>query len=274
MPAASNPLRSTAVFALAGLCTLPAIAPAASGDDGWKFNVMPYLWLPQMESSSDLTLPRDGDVVRLRADTGPNDYLSKLDMAVMLMAEARKGRWSLYTDLLYTSFSNSDSKVREVTGPAGFLSTDIRRKSSTDLSATVWTLAGGYQAIARDNFELDLMAGARYLSMDTDVSLTVQGERGRLFRQQKVSSDNSVWQGIVGLRGQVLFPGSDWYVPFYADVGSGGGANWSWQAMLGVGYRFNWGEVALAYRALSYNFDQNDTDLTLYGPGLGVGFRW
>jgi hypothetical protein len=29
----------------------------------------------------------------------------------------------------------------------------------------------------------------------------------------------------------------------------------------------------LAYRALGYDFDNNDADMTFYGPGLGVGFR-
>jgi hypothetical protein len=62
-------------------------------------------------------------------------------------------------------------------------------------------------------------------------------------------------------------------VPDYADIGTGD-SNLTRQAMLGVGYRFDWGEVTLAYRALDYDFDQHDADMTLYGPGLGVGFRW
>jgi hypothetical protein len=277
MPDSHTPARCTALLLLAGLCS--ATATAAS-DDGWHFHVVPYLWLPAVDMSADVTLPRLSSArgttvgpVSLSADARPGSYLSNLDMAVMLMGEARKDRWSIYTDLIYTSFGSKDTKVRNVTGPKGFLSTDIGRKSRMDLSATVWTLAGGYRAIARDDFELDLMAGTRYLTMDSDLELTVQGARGRLFRQRSVSLDQDVWEGIVGLRGQILFPGSDWYVPFYADVGSGG-SNWSWQAMLGLGYRFDWGEVTLAYRALSYDFDQNDADLTLYGPGLGVGFSW
>jgi hypothetical protein len=266
---------------VAGVGVEPVAALAADGDDGaWHFHVVPYLWLPAVDSSAKLTISElplaDGTEIgpiSLKAATRPGDYLSNLNMAFMFLGEARKGPWSVYTDVLYTSFGNEDTKVRSVTGPAGFLSTEIGSKAKTSLSTTLWTLTGGYRAVERDNFQLDLMAGTRYLTMDSDLKLTLQGADGRFFRQQKYSLDQDVWQGVVGLRGQILFPGSHWFVPYYADVGSGG-SNWSWQAMLGVGYQFDWGEVTLAYRALGYEFDQNDADMTLYGPGLGVGFRW
>lgn len=260
---------------VAGLCTGSVAAAAATGDDDrWHFHVVPYLWLPTLESSAQITHANLGrDVTSLKADTGPNDYLSDLQMAVMVMGEARKGPWSLYTDLLYTSFGNQETKIRNVYGPEGFLSTEIGRDAKRDLSATVWTLTGGYRAIDRDDFEMDLMAGARYLSMSSDLDLTVQGAAGRYERRRKVSLDQDRWDGIVGVRGRVLFTGSQWYIPYYADIGTGD-SNLTWQALLGVGYRFNWGEVMLAYRALGYDFKNNDADLTLYGPGLGVGFRW
>ena len=270
-----------AMVSLVAVGLAPAAATAADGDDGrWHFRVVPYLWLPALDASADVTLSRlsaaegtEVGPVSLTAKSSPDSYLSNLSMAFMGMGEARKGPWSIYTDLIYTSFGSEDSSVRGVTGPKGFLSTEIGRKAKLDLSTTVWTLAGGWRAIERENFELDLMAGTRYLTMDSDLKLTLQGADGRFYRERKVSLDQDVWEGIVGLRGQILFPGSDWFVPFYADIGSGG-SNWSWQALLGVGYRFDWGEVTLAYRALGYEFDKNDTDMTLYGPGLGVGFRW
>ena len=271
----------TAALAAAGLCVGPIAATAATNDDGrWHFHAVPYLWLPALDASADVTVPRLRDAngaelgpVSVSANATPDNYLSDLNMAVMFMGEARKGHWSVYTDLLYTSFGNKDTKIRNVTGPAGFVSTDINRTARTELSATVWTLAGGYRAVERSTFELDLMAGFRYLTMDSDLKLSLQGTDGRFYRQQKVSMDQDVWDGIVGLRGRILFPGTDWFMPYYADIGTGG-SNLTWQAMLGAGYRFDWGEVTLAYRALGYDFDKNDADQTLYGPGLGVGFSW
>ena len=117
------------------------------------------------------------------------------------------------------------------------------------------------------------MAGFRYLTMDGDLTLELQGADGRFSRRHKVSMDQDTWDGIVGVRGEILFPDTHWFIPYYLDVGTGD-SNWTWQALLGVGYRFNWGEVTVAMRSLSYDFDKNDADLTLVGPGLGVGFRW
>lgn len=273
-------IHSLALLFVIGACTRPLPSLADGDGERWQFRVLPYLWLPALDASADVTLSRletasgaDVGPVDLSAATDPGNYLSNLNMAFMLMGEARKGPWSIYTDLLYTSFGDKDTKVRNVTGPAGFLRTEINRTARTELSATVWTLAGGYRAIERGNFELDLMGGFRYLTMDSDLELRLQGADGRFYRQRKVALDQDVWDGILGVRGQILFPGSDWYLPFYADVGAGE-SDLTWQAMLGVGYRFDWGEVTLAYRALGYDFDKNDADMTLSGPGLGVGLRW
>jgi hypothetical protein len=40
-----------------------------------------------------------------------------------------------------------------------------------------------------------------------------------------------------------------------------------------VGYDFVWGDVTLSIRSLSYDFD-DDADLRMTGPALGVNFRW
>jgi hypothetical protein len=267
-------------LAAACLLLVSTAGVAERGDSGWKFRLTPYLWLPALDGGTDVNrsgvLLPDGSTVgpiSLTASAHPDSYLSNLNMAFMAMGEARKGRWSIYTDLLYTSFGDADTKVRNLTGPAGFPSSRIERKARTDLSATVWTLAGGYQVINHGDFALDLMAGARYLTMDSDLKLSVQGPAGRLSRENKLSMDQDVWDGILGLRGQIRLPGAQWFLPFYADIGTGD-SDATWQAMLGIGYRFDWGDVTLAYRALSYDFSEQNADMTLHGPGLGVSFSW
>ncbi|MEA3642042.1 MAG: hypothetical protein VBE63_19190 [Lamprobacter sp.] len=70
------------------------------------------------------------------------------------------------------------------------------------ISLTASTSPDSYQVIDRSDFALDLMAGARYLTLDSDLKLSVQGPIGQLSRQNKVSLDQEAWDGIVGLRGQ------------------------------------------------------------------------
>ena len=57
---------------------------------------------------------------------------------------------------------------------------------------------------------------------------------------------------IVGLRGRRNIGGEQWFVTYYADVGAGD-SDLTWQANVGAGYAFGWGDVVLAYRYLDYD---------------------
>ncbi len=248
-------------------------------DGNWHFHVVPYLWLPAISGSIDTDVPgRPGPngeprQVKVSGDVNPDSYLQNLQMAFMLTAEARKGPWSILTDIVYTDFGDQDTRVKRVTGPLGELSTEVARNAKVDVSATIWTLAGGYTVVRDPTWSLDLIAGFRYLTMNSDLTLSLQDERGRYLRARDVSMDQDEWDGIVGARGKILFPNTRWFIPYYADIGAGS-SNWTWQALAGLGYRFDWGEATVAWRAIGYEFDGNNVDLTLNGPALGVGFRW
>lgn len=77
----------------------------------------------------------------------------------------------------------------------------------------------------------------------------------------------------MGVKGKLRLGNGQWFMPYYADIGAGS-SNWTWQALLGVGYAFDWGDVSLSVRSLSYNFDKNDADLRMTGPVLGASFHW
>lgn len=264
-------------FALA-LTTTAGAAVDDPYDGNWHFNVAPYLWLPAISGSvdTDVSVPgQNGGVRRLdvNGSVNPDSYLENLQMALMLSAEARKGRWSILTDVVYVDFGSQDTEVRSVTGPDGVFSSEIARNAKVSVSATIWTLAGGYTVALEPTWNLDLIAGFRYLTMDSALNLNLQDERGRYLAATKKSMDQDVWDAIIGARGQIQFQDTRWFMPYYADIGTGS-SNWTWQAMLGLGYRFGWGEATLAWRALGYEFDDGDVDMTFSGPGLGVGFRW
>lgn len=256
---------------------LPAMADT-EGTDRWAFTLEPYLWLPAADISVDTLagLRGPGDTgprsIGVNAETDPNNYLDNLQMAVMLIGEARRERWSVFTDLIYVDFGNQGSKVRSVSGPFAERSADIQDKGKTALSTTAWTLAGGYRVAKTPMASLDLFAGFRYLDMESSLKLTLRDASGRLSRADSLSIDQSVWDGIVGARGRLAL-NDHWFVPYYADIGAGD-SNWTWQAILGLGYGFKWGDVTLAVRSLSYQFDDNNVDLRMTGPALGVAFRW
>lgn len=257
-----------------------ACGVARADSAGWQFKLEPYIWLPSAEATVDATvrgLPRRGGEPRdlsIDARTDPGNYLDNLEMAFMLAAEARYGRFLLLTDIMYVDFGTQHSDVRHVSGPRGVFTSDISRSADLNLSSTIWSLAAGYRVAESDALEVDLLAGGRYLNMDSALKLSVVDSTGRLDREHQLDLDQQVWAGIVGARGRLRLD-QRWFVPWYVDAGAGDGAT-TWQALLGLGYGFGWGDVTFAIRALGYHFDSNDKDmdLTLAGPALGVSLRW
>jgi len=264
-----------------GSLTIPALAAVDPYDGGWHFSLTPYLWVPNINGSIDAKISglrtrataADLGDVSLSAKIGPNDYLENLEFGLMLTGEARKGDWSVFTDIIYIDFGDQGSHVRDITGPDGRALTAIDRNIEIDLSVTVWTLAGAYTVARAPMGHLDVLAGFRYVGVDSELKWELSGSRDFLDRAGKVSSDRTEWDGIVGVKGQVRLGDGHWFVPYYADVGTGS-SNWTWQALLGLGYGFGWGDVILSIRNLSYDFDEKDADLRMTGPALSASFHW
>lgn len=78
------------------------------------------------------------------------------------------------------------------------------------------------------------------------------------------------------MRGRARF-GSDlrWFVPYYADIGTGN-SDLTWQAIIGLGYSFGWGDVVAVWRYLDYDFESGKPmqSLTFNGVAVGVSFRF
>ena len=142
------------------------------------------------------------------------------------------------------------------------------------MKAWITTLGAGYNVVDNERATLDLIGGARYLSLDVDAKLNLSrgGVLLQTSRQKKTSESDHVWDGIMGIKGRINL-NDKWYMPYYADVGTGD-SDLTWQALSGVGYTFKWGDVLLVYRYLDYNFDSDFMldDMNVSGPALGAKF--
>jgi hypothetical protein len=83
-------------------------ATAAEADD-WRFAVTPYLWLPNIEGTGNFDTPPSGGGAP-EVEIGPVDYLEKLELVLMLAAEAHKGKWSFRGDVVYVDFGDEHSR--------------------------------------------------------------------------------------------------------------------------------------------------------------------
>ncbi len=78
---------------------------------------------------------------------------------------------------------------------------------------------GTYTLFNSKNVYLDALAGVRIFSVSSTTNFSVNG-----FQVGYTQSSNSTSvDPIVGLKGRIRSAESDYFIPFYADVGGGGG---------------------------------------------------
>lgn len=278
--ATSRLLLLTPLGAAGVLCLVvgPLTAGVAVVDDPWHFSFTPYVWFPNISQQLEYDQPLGRATSRsVEVEVEPDNYLSDLKFGLMGMIEARKGPWSLGMDLIYTDFGSQDAKVHGMPMPGGAAPTAMDSQTQVDIEALVWEGIGGYTLVRHSIGTLDVFGGVRYLGLKTSTDLSLAGADG-LFNHALGSSDRlDVWDGIIGIRGEVT-PGTlgNWFLPYYLDIGAGNYSNWTWQAWGGLGYRFDWGDLVLVYRNLSYSTSGHELlqDLRMGGPALGVTFRW
>ena len=260
---------------LVGAIGVAAVGPVSAEEDmfdgKWHLALTPYLWLPDMSGKVTYQNP-SGAGGSLSATADPSGYLQSLDFAAMFAAEARKGDAMIFTDYIYLHLGGHDAAVQSVTGPGGDVNVPINESGSWSAVANVWTLAGGFAVLRKPEGFLDVFGGVRLLNFSSSVGWNFSGPVGSLARSGSVSQTSNLWDAIVGLKGQVRLGESHWFMPYYADIGGATG-NWTWQAALGVGYRFGWGDAVLLVRSLSYNFN-DELDLRMTGPVLGATFKF
>ena len=262
---------------LLGTMAAAAAAPVSAEEDvfdgKWHFAVTPYLWLPSINGS--LTYHNlKGTQTDLSTTVDPNDYLQSLDAAAMFTGEVRKGEGLIFTDYIYLHLGGHDATVKTVTGPLGDVHVPTHEGGAFSIVSNIWTIGAGFAVLHGAEGFLDLFGGGRLLSLSSSVSWSFTTPEGLLDKSGNVSASENHWDAIVGLKGQVRVGQSNWFVPYYADVGGSSG-NWTWQGSAGVGYHLAWGDAVLLYRNLTYHFnDKVDLDVHLTGPMLGVTFKF
>ena len=249
--------RALAVGAiLMGAC---AVVDASEGSPAdWQYALMIYGWLPRV--SGDLRF--GGDI-----DVDAEQILDSLKLTFMGSFEARKGAWSGFTDVIYLDLAGDESRSASVPDGASRTLLD----ADMELKGWIWTLGGSYTAWRKQKSHLDLLVGARLLSLDIDLELTGGGPGQR---DRKLAESPDLWDGILGAKGRFAL-NDRWFLPYYADLGTGD-TDLTWQAAAGVGYAFDWGEAQLMYRYLAYDQGSDELlqDIAFGGVKLGVGFRF
>ena len=249
------------VFSLASANSDPSPIPKVS--DEWRFEVTPYLWGTGIRGTVNLN-----DSAAKSADMSSSNVLSDLKSGGMIAAEAHKGKWGIMGDLVSATLQNS--------GSVPVLTPDGRATigDKVTVQQTILTGAFSYTLTNTKDAYVDALLGVRAIDVTATLGLTVEGTAIK----RSISKKTSTVDPIIGTKGRYRIADSTWYIPFYGDIGSGGGTtNLTWQAMAGIGKTFNKAvDASLTYRALYYDMKDGGVlqKTTMLGPQVAVTFKF
>lgn len=259
------------------LAAFAAIAPIAQAQtqptDDWRFQATIYGWFPGISGTTEFPSGAGGPSI----DVNAKDLIENLKMAFMGTFEVQHGRWGGFVDWFYSDVGSTKSGTRDFSFHGQPLPIGLTADLSLDVKTNIGTFAGTYALVENPAYRTGLVFGARMLDVDQTLNwgLSGNGPLGVARAGTSVVSATN-WDGIVGVRGQARF-GDDkrWFVPYYADIGTGE-SKLTWQAILGLGYSFSWGDIIAAWRYLDYEFDSGKPlqSLTFNGVAVGVSFRF
>jgi hypothetical protein len=263
-----------AALLLSVVILVPCSAPAETLSDEWKFDAIIYGYLPRISASSSFPTGRVFDI-----NVNADQILRNLNFTFMGWLAAQKGRWGMFTDIIYVDVSGSKSATRDLSIDGITIPGGITADANLDAKSTLWTLAGSYRLVATPEANFDLLAGARELVLKQNLSWNFSADVGPFVgpgRQGSSSVRIDQWDAIIGAKGRFGFGERyEWYVPYYVDVGTGQ-SQLTWQAIAGLGYAFSWGDLIAVWRYIDYHFKSGEAfgNFSLNGPAIGVGFHW
>jgi len=288
--AAASLLVSTCAAGAADLPTKPpAVFQTQPPPEVWQFTVMPYFWGPSLNGTSTIR-GRTADVDLTFIDMVEHSQIPKDLFGLMGYFEARKGPWSLYSDLVYFRLGHSASLFRERSLTPG-ISGQIAASAEGTIKMFIGEAAAAYEfyrvGTPAAYSAFDVYAGLRGWWQEASASLTVNARLD--IRDLQISGSRAIAKSgdvswvdpLVGLRWRYRFaPDKEFVVR--GDVGGFGvGSEFSWQAVA----LFDWEiyraqgvtwKADIGYRALSVDYSQGSGrtlyqyDMVQHGPIFGI----
>ena len=238
-------------------------SPIPKVSDEWRFEVTPYLWGVGIKGTVNLN-----NGLAKSADMSSGNVLSDLKSGAMIAAEAHKGNWGIMGDLVSATLQNSGSVPVQTPDGRATIGDKVTVQQTILTGAFTYTLANTKDAY------VDALLGVRAIDVTATLGLNIQGTP----IQRSISKKTSTVDPIIGAKGRYRIADSTWYIPFYGDIGSGGGTtNLTWQAMAGIGKTFNKVvDASLTYRALYYDMKDGGVlqKTTMLGPQVAVTFKF
>lgn len=227
-------------------------------EENWQFRLSPYIWFAGLKGDV-ATIPGAPSVP---IDISPSDALQDTEASLMIMLDAKKGRHGFFTDLLYSDVRSDEELIPAI---------ELTMRSIT--KTTQFTLAYQYEIYRQDQAVVDLLAGARYWAIDSE--LQFGGGLGFL-AGKKISNDESWLDPLVGFKGRAPLGNSRFYVAGGAGLGGFGvGSDLFYEVSANVGYQWNKAiGTTIGYRMFDVDYENDGYVYDVKQQGWQVGLTW
>ncbi len=144
----------------------------------WQFGAQIYLWGASINGTTGTGSPLSIDF---------NDIMDNLKMAGMGVFAARHDKWTLIADIIYLNADQTGLGLPAGPGPVTL--------DSLGMKAWIVQPVVSYAVYETDVDRFEVLAGARYLSLETPLGFTGPGPI------ENLTPSDDAWNGIVGVRG-------------------------------------------------------------------------
>lgn len=230
----------------------------ASDQEGWQFDLVPYVW------GANVNADIDRGANRYSID---NDTWENIDGGFMGMGAISYNRFVFYLDYDYLSLSDDAKTKNGIIVPVG---TEV----DADFDINIATGGIGYRFDTwGENSWIDVLVGIRNLKLDREI--TVAG--------QHLNDDEDVTDPLILLRPSFRIA-ENWRFTGLFGVGISGDSESTYELMPQVQYSFNeLLSVRFGYKKISYDINEGGSrgdagyrsfDGEFSGPFVGVGFTF
>lgn len=228
-------------------------------EDGWQFRLTPYLWFAGLK----------GDVATIPGapaapiDISPSEAIEDTEAGLMLLVDAKRGRHGVFADFMYTDVQSDEELI-----PSPI---DLTLRSVT--KTTIFSLAYQYEIFNQDQAVIDLMLGARYWDIDSELSF---GGGSGLLAGRKVTHDESWIDPMLGVKGRMPLGGSKFYIQGGAGLGGlGVGSDLFYEFSGAIGYQWTPAiGTAVGYRMFDVDYDDDGFVYDARQQGWQLGLTW
>lgn len=244
----STRTKLTAATVSALLLTTGISTAHAAGQNGWDFELTPYIWATGIEADVEAA-DRKAEV-----DASASDLAENLDMTGSVLATAHYNSWAFRAQVDYFE-----------------LSSDLRNSNGTiETTNTMSTFGFGYQFRGFvDNQTIDVLIGVRNLVLDNELKINNVGT---------FSSDRDVTDPIIMIQPDFQLSEKWRFNPMFS-YGAGGDSEYTYELQPQFQYQaWEQASIRFGYRKVHYKIESDNGgkafDGDFAGPFIGFGFTF